>query len=301
MHDAPPVSAALAPMDGRVCVVTGATAGIGKETALALARLGATVVIVARNAERAAQTTRQLQDATGNRNTEVVLADFASLSAVRAAAVEIARRHRAVHVLVNNAGRASKPRMVSGDGFEMTFAVNHLAPFLFTRELLPLLRTGAPSRIVNVASAAEAHGPIRFDDLQSERNYRGFVAYGMSKLANVLFTYELASRLEGTGVTANCLHPGAVATALLQQIPRWMYALISPFLLTPARGAETVVFLAASPSVDGVNGGYFQKCRAARSSKRSYDVATRKRLWDVSEEMVNAHVATAPAGIKQTT
>ncbi|HEY7861219.1 MAG TPA: SDR family oxidoreductase [Gemmatimonadaceae bacterium] len=289
----------LSRMEGRVCVVTGATNGIGKETALGLARLGATVVIVARNVERAALTANEIERETGNKNVEMVIADFASLGAVRAAAGEIARRHPALHVLVNNAGRASKKRTVSTDGFEMTFAVNHLAPFLFTRELLPLLRAGAPSRIVNVASAGERNGPMRFDDLQSERNYRGFNAYAMSKLANVLFTYELASRLEGTGVTANCLHPGTVATDLLRQIPKLLFALISPFLLTPAKGAETVVFLAASPSVEGVSGGYFQKCRAARSSRRSYDVETRKQLWNVSEAMVDGHVATSPPSTNQ--
>jgi retinol dehydrogenase-14 len=287
------MSAELARMDDRVCVVTGATAGIGKETALALARLSATVVIVARDPARATRTAEEIRRDSGKRIVEVVLADFASLASVRAAAAEIARRHRAVHVLVNNAGRASKRRTLSTDRIEMTFAVNHLAPFLFTRELMPLLRAGAPSRIVNVASVAERNGLMRFDDLQSRRNYRGFRAYGMSKLANVLFTYELASRIEGTGVTANCLHPGAVATDLLRQLPRWLFALISPFLRTPAQGAETSVFLATSPAVDGVNGGYFQKCRAARSSKRSYDVETRKRLWEVSEAMVDAHLATA--------
>jgi NAD(P)-dependent dehydrogenase (short-subunit alcohol dehydrogenase family) len=194
-------------------------------------------------------------------------------------------------VLVNNAGRASGRRMLSADGYEKTFAVNHLAPFLLTRELLPIIRGGAPSRIVNVASAAEAHGPIKFDDLQNERNYRGFAAYGMSKLANVLFTYELASRLEGTGVTANCLHPGTVATDLLRQIPRWLFAILSPFMITPAKGAEPMVFLASSPQVEGMSGGYFQKGRAARSSKRSYDVDARKRLWDVSEQLVDAALA----------
>jgi len=282
------MSASPASMEGRICVVTGATNGIGKETALGLARLGASVVIVARNADRARQTASEIRGTTGNSNVETVLADLASLAAVRGAAAEIIRNHRAIHVLVNNAGRASGRRTLSADGYEKTFAVNHLAPFLLTRELLPLLREGAPSRIVNVASAAEAHGPIKFDDLQSERNYRGFAAYGMSKLANVLFTYELASRLEGSGVTANCLHPGTVATDLLRRIPRWLFALLSPFMITPAQGAEPVVFLASSPRVEGVSGGYFQKSRAARSSKRSYDMDARKRLWDVSERLVDA-------------
>ncbi|MGH7622863.1 MAG: SDR family oxidoreductase, partial [Gemmatimonadaceae bacterium] len=250
---------AFPPMEGRVCVVTGATNGIGKETARALARLGATVVLVARSTERAQRTASEIRDATGNANIHVVIADFASLAAVRAAAADITRRFPAIHVLVNNAGRASGRRALSADGFEKTFAVNHLAHFLLTRELMPLLRAGAPSRIVNVASAAEAHGPMKFDDLQSERNYRGFTAYGMSKLANVLFTYELAARLEGTRVTANCLHPGTVATDLLRQIPRWLFALLSPFMVTPEKGAETVVYLAASPQVEGVSGGYYQK------------------------------------------
>ena len=153
-----------------------------------------------------------------------------------------------------------------------------------------LLRAGTPSRIVNVASAAEAHGPIDFDDLQSEKNYVGFRVYGKTKLMNVLFTYELAQRLASTGVTANCVHPGAVATDLLRQIPWWLYAIISPFLLTPERGAKTQIFLASSPLVEGVSGGYFVKSKAARSSARSYDVDARKRLWDVSETLVTAIV-----------
>ncbi len=275
-------------MNERVCVVTGATAGIGKKTALALARVGAAVVIVARDDARGNRTVDEIGRETGNQNIELVRGAFASLASVRSAAAEIARRHSAIHVLVNNAGRASKARSLSADGFEMTFAVNHLAPFLLTRELLPLLRAGAPARIVNVASVAEKHGPIRFDDLQSEKNYRGFRVYGMTKLANVLFTYELASQLTGTGVTANCLHPGAVATDMLKQLPRLLFALISPFLLTPAKGAETTVFLASSPAVEGVSGGYYEKCKAARSSRRSYDVETRKQLWNVSETMINA-------------
>jgi len=274
-------------MAGRVCVVTGATAGIGKETALGLAKLGATVVIVARDPEKAARTVDEISRAADNRHVEWVRADFASLDSVRAAAADIRTRHGAIHVLVNNAGVANKHRTLSKDGYELTFAVNHLAPFLLTRELLPLLRAGAPSRIVNVSSGAEGYGPIDFDDLQTEKGYRGFPVYGRTKLMNVLFTYELSSRLSGTGVTVNCLHPGAVATDMLRQLPRWLYAVISPFLRTPEQGAETPVFLASSPSVEGVSGGYYEKQKAKRSSRRSYDVSARQRLWAISEELVD--------------
>jgi NAD(P)-dependent dehydrogenase (short-subunit alcohol dehydrogenase family) len=285
-------------MKGRVCVVTGATAGLGKETALALARMGATVVIVARNAAKAARTVDDIVRTTASSRAETVLADFASLESVREAAAEIARRHESVHVLVNNAGVAMKHRTLSADGYELTFAVNHLAPFLFTRELLPLLRAGAPSRIVTIASAAEATGPIDFDDLQSEKNYRGFRVYGKTKLMNVLFTYELAARLAGTGVTANCVHPGAVATDMLRQLPWWLYGLISPFLLTPERGAATQILLASAPALAAASGGYYVKGKPARSSPRSYDVDARTRLWDMSETLVNdalsIHERTSP-------
>ena len=274
-------------MAGKVCVVTGATAGIGKETALGLAKLGATVVIVARDPQKAARTVDEISRAADNGNVEWVRADFASLDSVRAAAADIRKRYGAIQVLVNNAGVANKQRMLSEDGYELTFAVNHLAAFLFTRELLPLLRAGAPSRIVNVSSGAEGYGPIDFDDLQSEKGYRGFAVYGKTKLMNVLFTYELASRLSGTGVTANCLHPGAVATDMLRQLPRWLYAMISPFLSTPEQGAETPIFLASSPSVEGVSGGYYEKKKAKRSSRRSYDVSARQRLWAISEAMID--------------
>jgi retinol dehydrogenase-14 len=287
-------------MTGKVCVVTGATAGIGKETALALAKLGATVVIVARDRTRAAQTVDEIKAVSGNSEVEWVLADFASLDEVRAGAAEIGRRYGAIQVLVNNAGVANKYRTLSADGFELTFAVNHLAPFLFTRELMPLLRSGAPSRIVNVASGAERHGPIDFDDLQSEKNYRGFAVYGKTKLMNVLFTYELSARLAGTGVTANCLHPGAVATSMLRQLPRWLYALISPFLISPAQGAATPVFLASAPEMEGVSGGYYEKGKAKRSSPRSYDVDARKRLWELSDALVDGRASIGNAANTQT-
>jgi NAD(P)-dependent dehydrogenase (short-subunit alcohol dehydrogenase family) len=284
------VSVGAPDMSGKICVVTGATAGLGKETALALAKMGATVVIVARDAAKASRTADEIEQVAPNAQVDVVLADFASLEAVRAAAREIGARYRAVNVLTNNAGVAKKNRTLSADGYELTFAINHLAPFLFTRELMPLLQAGAPSRIVNVASAAEAHGPIDFDDLQSEKNYRGFRVYGKTKLMNVLFTYELAQRLAKTGVTANCVHPGAVATDLLRQLPPWLYAIISPFLLTPEAGAKTQIYLASSPAVEGVTGKYYVRDRAVRSSRRSYDAEAQKRLWDMSETLVTAIV-----------
>lgn len=289
------MSADAPDMSGRVCVVTGATAGIGKETALALAKMGATVVILARDAAKASRTADEIESAAPNAKVDVVLADFASLDAVSAAAREIGARYRAVNVLVNNAGLAKKDRTLSADGFELTFAVNHLAPFLFTLEMLPLLEAGAPSRIVNVASAAEAHGPLDFDDLQSEKNYLGFRVYGKTKLMNVLCTYELARRLATSGVTVNCLHPGAVATDLLRQLPRWLYAIISPFLLTPQQGAQTQIFLASSPEVEGVSGKYYTKRKAVRSSLRSYDVEMQKRLWDVSVALLGPRVTSSRA------
>ena len=287
----PLVSTALRPMSGRVCVVTGATAGIGREIALALANMGATVVIVARDTTRAARTAEEISRAAHNPSVSWVLADFASLDSVRAGAAEIIRRHEMIHVLVNNAGVAKKHRTLSVDGIELTFAVNHLAPFLLTRELLPLLKAGAPSRIITVASAAEAHRPIDFDDLQSEKKYRGFTAYAKTKLMNVMFTYELSARLAGSGVTANCVHPGAVATDMLRQLPWWLYGLISPFLLTPEQGAATPVYLASSPEVEGVSGDYFVKGRAKPSSLPSYDADARKRLWELSEALIDSHLA----------
>jgi NAD(P)-dependent dehydrogenase (short-subunit alcohol dehydrogenase family) len=280
-------------MEGRVCVVTGATAGIGKESARALAKMGATVVIVARDAAKSARTVDEIETEVPGAKLDVVLADFASLGAVRDAAAEIGRRYRAIHVLMNNAGVATKTRMITIDGYEQIFAVNHLAPFLFTRELMPLLRAGAPSRIVNVASMAERNNPIDFDDLQSEKQFGGFRVYGKSKLANVMFTYQLAARLAGTGITANCLHPGAVATDMLKKIPWLLYAIISPFLLTPEQGAVTQVYLASSPAVEGVSGGYYIKSKAVRSSPRSYDVSAQKRLWEASEKLVAPHASEA--------
>src|ERR671935_479990 len=194
-------------MRGRVCLITGANRGIGRATALELARLGATVVLLCRDAERCARAREEVRRESGNDKVTTVALDLASLASVREAAAEVARRFAAVHVLVNNAGVNRVRRAVSADGFEMTFAVNHLGPFLLTNLLVPLLRAGAPARVVTVTSRFERWGRIHFDDLQLARRYGATRAYTQSKLANVLFTYELAERLRGSGVTANCVHP----------------------------------------------------------------------------------------------
>src|SRR6266704_3470316 len=246
---------------GRVCLVTGATSGIGRVTAEELAGMGATTLLVARDAERGERARRQIAATTGN--------------------------HR-LHVLVNNAGLVLYRRRATEDGLEWTFAVNHLAPFLLTNLLLDLLRASAPSRVVTVTSGAQALGRIDFEDLQGERRYRGQRAYNQSKLANVMFTYELARRTEGTGVTATCVHPGVVRTSFGSGGPplyRVLTPLARPVMKGPGQGADTVVWLASSPEVEGVNGRYFTRRRAIRSSKRSYDQDAARRLWEVSERL----------------
>lgn len=267
--------------------MTGASSGIGEETALALAKLGARVVLLCRSPERAEASRRRIVAESGNDAVEVRLADFASLDDVRRAGTEIAAELSTLRILVNNAGTIHLRRGVTIDGFERTFAVNHLAPFVLTRLLLPVLERSAPARIVNVASEGHKFGRIDLDDLQSERSYSAMKVYGTSKLANVLFTHELARRLEGSGVTANSLHPGAVGSRLGSNhgIGRIGMKLLRPFLLTPARGARTSVWAATSPELDGVSGRYFAKCREAKSSTQARDSALAAALWKASSEL----------------
>lgn len=275
-------------MLGRVCLVTGANSGLGLATSAGLARLGATVIMLCRNIDRGEAARDGVERETGNPNVSLVIADLASLDQVRRAATEIARTHQALHVLVNNAGINAKRRRLTIDGFESTLAVNHLAPFLLTSLLAPLLRASAPARVIAVASQVERLGAMHFDDLQLEHRYGAVRAYAQSKLANILFTYELAERLTGTSVTANCLHPGYVNTALMRETPAWMRAFWQPFLPNAERGARTAIYLASEPGVGGVTGGYFARCRPARSSARSHDAAARRLLWDVSAELTGA-------------
>ena len=280
-------------MKGRTCLITGASGGIGKETAVALAKLGATVVMVSRDSERGEAALLDVRRRSGGSNdVHLMLADLASLQAVRSLAAEFRQRHEQLHVLVNNAGALNSRLSLTKDGFETTFGVNHLAHFLLTNLLLDLLKASAPSRIINVSSSGHTRGTIDFDGLRGERKYSGIAAYGQSKLANVLFANELARRLAGTGVTANSLHPGVIRTGFGRNnsgiwgaLFRVFHVVARPFLLTPEQGAQTSIYLASSPDVEGVTGEYFAKSKQTQSSDRSHDTGLAQRLWQVSEEL----------------
>lgn len=272
-------------MRSRVCLVTGAAGGIGKETARTLAKMGATVLLVSRDRARGEQAAWEIAADSGNAEVVALHADLSAQEQVCKLAEEVKQRCPKLHVLVNNAGCARWQRGTTVDGIERTFATNHLAAFLLTNLLLDLLKASAPARIINVSSMGHRRGHVAFDDLQGESRYSGRRAYRQSKLANVLFTYELARRLAGTTVTANCLHPGVVATGLARSALGRLMKLAAPFMLTPAEGARTSVYLASSPDVEGVTGKYFIACRAVNSSRESYDEATARRLWEVSARL----------------
>jgi NAD(P)-dependent dehydrogenase (short-subunit alcohol dehydrogenase family) len=266
-------------MKNRIVLITGSTDGIGKATALQLAQRGATVIMHGRSVDRCQAACDDIRQATGNSNVEYVVADLSSQPQVRRMAAEIQERTDRLHVLINNAGVILLTRQVTEDGLEATFAVNHLAPFLLTHLLLDRLRQSAPARIINVSSTVHYDAQIKVDNLQSEKNYNGINAYKLSKLGNVLFTFELADRLKGSGVTANCLHPGVVATKLLDTGWGWSNGLSS------AQGAALSVYLATSPEVAQVTGKYFESTSAGGSSPQANDVKLRRQLWDISAQL----------------
>jgi retinol dehydrogenase-12 len=278
-------------LSGKICLVTGATAGIGEVTARRLAGMDAAVTIVGRNAERAAASAARIKAATGA-TVEILVADLSSQADIRRLANEFLARHSRLDVLVNNAGAVFKRRLESVDGIEMTWALNHMSYFLLTNLLLGALHAAAPSRIVNVASDAHSGAQINFDDPQLKRGYSAWRAYGQSKLANILFTVELARRLDGTALSANALHPGFVASnfgknngglfAILFGLAQRVAA------ISPESGAETSIYLATSPEVAGLSGQYFDKCRAVAPSAEAQDRTAAARLWQLSEALVGA-------------
>jgi NAD(P)-dependent dehydrogenase (short-subunit alcohol dehydrogenase family) len=275
-------------MTGKTCVVTGASSGIGFETALELARRGARVTLVSRSAERCQAAAERIRQETGNAEVGYIAADLSLLAEVRRAAEEILKREERLDVLVNNAGGFFWKRMETAEGLEMTFALNHLNYFLLTNLLLEKLKASAPSRIVCVSSDAHRGGRLNFDDLQNKRKYAGFPAYAQSKLMNVLFTYELSRRLAGSGVTANALHPGFVASGFGKNnglLFRVAMPLAQLGAISPQEGARTSITLASSPELEGVSGKYFTKEKEVQSAPASYDEESARRLWDVSLQL----------------
>lgn len=275
-------------MTGKVCLITGATSGIGEVTARELARMGCSVVITARNQRKTDISVDKLRTESGSLKIDGLVADLSSQDQVRNLAAEFKYKHNRLDVLINNAGAIYLRRSLSQDGIEMTFAVNHLAPFLLTNLLLETLINSTPSRIINVASNSHEGQEILFDDLESRQSFGFMRAYGRSKLANVMFTFELSRRLAGSGVTVNAVHPGLVGTNMGSN-NGWLVRLFLPlfrlFSLKPEVGAETSIYLASSPDVEEIGGKYFYQKQVVSSSQYSLDEEKARQLWEVSEKM----------------
>ncbi len=274
-------------IQGKTCMITGATSGIGRASALELGRMGARLILVCRNRERGEELVGEIRRA-GNPEVELMIADLESQAQIRKLAADFLTTKQPLHVLMNNAGVFNMKRAVTGDGIEEVFAVNHLAYFMLTLLLLDRIKESAPARIINISSDLHQRATIKFDDLGGERSYGGMSSYAQSKLGNVLFTYELARRLAGTRVTVNCVHPGAVATNLANHngaIVGTAWKVMGAFMKSPDTGARTQVYLASSPEVEGITGRYFIDSKEARSSAESHDANIARRLWEVSANM----------------
>ena len=277
-------------MDGQTVLVTGASSGIGEATASRLASMGAHVVMVARNESRGQKGRARVLRAHANASLDVLTADLSSTPAIRALADRFKSKYSRLDVLINNAAVVTGRRRVTSEGFELQFVVNHLAYFLLTGLLLDVLRASAPSRIINIASTAHSRGVIDFNDLQMESDYRGWQAYANTKLMNIVFTYELARRLEGSGVTANCLHPGVIRTGLMRgfsPVVHVAWQSLGRFFKQPDDGAETPVYLASSSEVAEVSGKYFRYRRPFGTNEVSYDREVQRRLWEASERQTS--------------
>ena len=277
-------------MNGKVCLVTGATDGIGKVSAQVLAKMGAKVIIVGRNPEKSAAVLAELRSSSGSENIDLLMADLAVMQEVRDLAEQVISRYDRLDVLLNNAGGYFTKHEITSDGLEMTFALNHMSYFLLTNKLMELLHSSAPARIVNVSSGAHYGVDIEFDNLNGEQDYKAWKAYQKSKLANVLFTYELLKKIP-TGITVNCLHPGFVATNFghnnggvvspVLKIAKWISA------IDPEEVAKTSIFLCSSPEIEEVSGKYFFKCQPKTSSRESRNMDTAKRLWQISSDIAS--------------
>ncbi|MHA2120248.1 MAG: SDR family oxidoreductase [Promethearchaeota archaeon] len=275
-------------LENKICIITGANSGIGKATALGLAKMNATVVMRCRNKDTGVIAQEEIINESGNKNIDLLVCDLSSQEQIRKFAEEFKQKYQRLDVLINNAGVMAAKRNLCVDGFEMNFAVNHLAPFLLTNLLLDVLEKSAPSRIVNVSSAAHRMAKIDFDDLQCEnKKHRLFKVYGNSKLAFMLFSYELSRRLEGTGVTVNTVHPGMINTNLGREMSKFNRAFGKLIFKSPEKGAETSIYLASSPEVEGITGKYYIKKQRRQSSEASYNLEDAKKLWEISAELTN--------------
>lgn len=275
-------------MEGKTCLITGASSGIGYETALALARKGATVVMLCRNKEKGLTVQNEIIKKTDNASIDLMTADLASQEQIRKFADEFHKKYDRLHILINNAGSILKERHLTEDGIEKTFAENYLGHFLLTHLLLNLLKASSPARIINLSSVAHHGASIHFENLFFEKNYGPMKVYRQAKLANILFTNYLADQLAGTGVVVNCAHPGLVASnfgSSGSSLHRFFIALAKPFLLDSKKGSETSVYLASSPEVEGTSGKYFVKKKARKSSQISYDLAVQKKLFEESKKL----------------
>jgi NAD(P)-dependent dehydrogenase (short-subunit alcohol dehydrogenase family) len=278
-------------VSGKTALITGATSGIGLETSVELARMGARLVMIGRNPDKTAEKVKEAQRRAGASTVESLLCDFSSQAQIRKLAADVRARYDRLHILVNNAGTVFAKRKLTEDGIESTFAVDHLGYFLFTNLLFDLLVKSAPARVINVASVAHYRGTMDFEDLGFERGYQIMRAYSRAKLGNVLFTREIAKRLAGSGVTVNCLHPGAVATNIWSGAPGWIRPVLTVLkhltMLTPAQGAQTIIYLATSEEVEGKTGLYFDRNRPTTPSPLALDEGLAQQLWKKSAQLVN--------------
>ena len=278
-------------MIGKNVLITGANSGIGKETAIALARKGAQIIMLCRNEEKAKNAMDEIKERANSEQVDLIITDLSNQDSIYSAVAKFKEKYDHLDVLINNAGSILRNRLETSEGYEMTFAVNHLGHFILTLLLLDTLIKSSPSRIINVSSAAHRFGRLNFENINLEGSYSSFRAYSNSKLANVLFTYQLASRLEGTGVTVNTLHPGTVNSNFgrgqFSKILTPFLAFSTLFMINAEKGAKTSVYLASSDEVKDISGKYFKKCKAIKSSKESYNKETQIKLWKLSLAMVN--------------